>query len=475
MLPAMRRAKIVCTLGPASSTPEVVTDLIAAGMDVARLNASHGTQEEHAERIRLVRTIAEEQGRAVAILLDLQGPKIRVGKFAEGAVELERGQEFIITTDTSVIGDQHRVSTTYAGLPGDVNVGDQILLDDGYLSLAVTDISGHEIKTMVLSGGVLKNNKGINLPQVEVSAPALSQKDRSDLAFGLRMGVEYLALSFVRTPDCVREARHLAMVDKQQIPVIAKIEKPQALERLDEIIDEADGIMVARGDLGVELGPEKVPLVQKRLIEMTNEKGKIVITATQMLESMMKQPRPTRAEASDVANAVLDGTDALMLSGETAAGVHPVESVRTMSRIISEIERSAHYRLQLDPPHLALAVSANAIAHAATIAAKAMKIKTIVAVTDSGGSARLISEYRPEAQIFALTTNEVTFRRLAMHWGVTPILTTSAVTIDELIEKVEVELGTRNLVESGEPVVITAAMPIGSGATTNMLKVHHMP
>ena len=465
----------MCTLGPASSTPERVNELIEAGMDVARLNASHGTREEHGERIQTIRAAAQKQGRAVAILLDLQGPKIRVGKFAKGSVELERGQEFTITTDTDVVGDEHRVSTTYPGLPGDVNVGDKILLDDGYLALAVTDIHGHEIKTMVLSGGVLKNNKGINLPHVNVSAPALNDKDRADLAFGLRMGVEYIALSFVRTPECIREARHLATIDNHRIPIIAKIEKPQALEQLEEIVEEADGIMVARGDLGVELGPEKVPLVQKRIIELTNKKGKIVITATQMLESMMQHPRPTRAEASDVANAVLDGTDALMLSGETAAGQYPVESVRTMSRIIAEIERSAYYRLQLDPPHLAMAVSANAIAHAATIAAKAMKIKTIVAMTDSGGSARLMSEYRPEAQIFAFTTNEVTYRRLALYWGVTPVLTTPAVTIDELIEKIEVELGSQNLVESGEPIVIAAAMPIGSGETTNMLKIHRMP
>ncbi|MCG8420637.1 MAG: pyruvate kinase [Proteobacteria bacterium] len=470
----MRRAKIVCTLGPASSTAEQISELIEAGMDVARLNASHGTHEEHAGRIRLVRAAAEKYGRAVAILLDLQGPKIRVGRFASGSVELQSGQEFTITTDTSVIGDQKRVSTTYAGLPGDVNIGDQILLDDGYLSLAVTDIVGHEVKTMVLSGGVLKNNKGINLPNVEVSAPAISEKDRADLVFGLRMGIEYIALSFVRTPGCIREARRLAVVDDRHIPIIAKIEKPQALDHLDEIIQEADGIMVARGDLGVELGPEKVPLVQKHIIEVTNRQGKIVITATQMLESMIQHPRPTRAEASDVANAVLDGTGALMLSGETAAGQHPIESVRTMSRIITEIEHSAHYRL-LEPPHLALEVSANAIAHAATIAAKAMNINTIVAVTDSGGSARLVSEYRPEAQIIALTTDEATYRRLALHWGVTPILAAPAVTINELIETVEVELAERHLAQSGEYVVITAGMPIGSGASTNMLKVHRMP
>ncbi len=471
----MRRAKIVCTLGPASSTRECIGELIEAGMSVARLNASHGSQEDHAKRIHLIRAEADRQGRAVAILLDLQGPKIRVGKFDNGAVELKKGSEFTITTDTSIVGDETRVSTTYGGLPNDVRVGDQILLDDGYLALAVSEVVGHEVKTIVVSGGTLKDNKGINLPNVEVSAPALSAKDRADLAFGLRMGVEYIALSFVRTPECVREAKRLATIGDHRIPIIAKIEKPQALEKLEEIIATADGIMVARGDLGVELGPEKVPLVQKRIIELTNSKGKIVITATQMLESMIQHPRPTRAEASDVANAVLDGTDALMLSGETAVGLHPIETVRTMSRIIAEIERSPLFRLRLEAGNLALPVPANAIAHAATIAAKAMKIKTIVAVTNSGGAARLISEYRPEAQIFAFTTNEVTYRRLAAYWGVTPLLSQPAVTINEIIDSVEAELISRGLVESGEHIVITMALPVGSGASTNMLKIHCIP
>jgi pyruvate kinase len=285
--------------------------------------------------------------------------------------------------------------------------------------------------------------------------------------------VEYIALSFVRTPDCVREARRLAQIGDQHIPIIAKIEKPQALDELEEIVAVADGIMVARGDLGVEVGPEKVPLIQKRIIDETNKQGKIVITATQMLESMIQYPRPTRAEASDVANAVLDGTDALMLSGETAAGKYPVESVRTMARIITEIERSPYYRLQLEPTSLALAVSANAIAHAATIAAKEMSIKTIVVVTNSGGAARLISEYRPEARIIALTPNETTFRRLALYWGVTPeLMHSSAATFDEIIEITEARLLERGYAESGDSVVVTMGMPIGSGATTNNLKIH---
>ncbi|MDB4957790.1 MAG: pyruvate kinase, partial [Myxococcales bacterium] len=391
-------------------------------MNVARLNFSHGSHEDHARMLQIVRAEADRRGKAIAALLDLQGPKIRVGRFATGQIELRAGAEFTITTDTSVIGDEKRVSTVYSQLPLDVRPGDQILLDDGYLALAVTDVRNHEVKTVVITGGILKNNKGINLPGVEVSAPALSEKDRIDIGFALRYGVDYVALSFVRRPEDVIEAKRLLTVDQVSIPVIAKIEKPQALERLGDIIDASDGVMVARGDLGVELGPEKVPLWQKRIIEETNKRGKIVITATQMLESMITQARPTRAEASDVANAVLDATDALMLSGETASGDHPVEAVRTMARIIDEIEKSAYYHANTVVPDIQLAVSTNAIAHAAVIAAKAMKLKTIVSVSDSGGAGRLISEYRPEQNIICLTTNEVTFRRLALVWGVTPVL-----------------------------------------------------
>jgi len=470
----MRRAKIVCTLGPSTSTPERIGELIEAGMNVARLNASHGNHEEHAARLKIVRDEAAKRNRSVAVLLDLQGPKIRVGRFTNGSVILTKGDEFTITTDTSVAGDQHRVSTTYAGLPNDVQVGDQILLDDGYLSLAVTEIHDRDVKTIVVTGGELKNNKGINLPHVKVSAPSLSEKDRSDLAFGLRMGVDYIALSFVRTPDCVREAKRLATIDDVRTPVISKIEKPQALDVLEEIIEESDGIMVARGDLGVELGPEKVPLVQKDIIDKSNRKGKIVITATQMLESMISNPRPTRAEASDVANAILDGTDAVMLSGETAAGQHPVEAVRTMARIITEVERSEYYKRRLNPPNIELPVPTHAIAHAATLAAKAMGIQTIVAMTNSGGSARLMSEYRPEAKIVAMTTHETTYRRMALDWGVTPILIRSTVTLVESLEEIESQLKAYHLADTGDDVVITLGMPVGSGAMTNMLKVHRL-
>ena len=471
----MRRAKIVCTLGPASNTPERIGELIDAGLDVVRLNFSHGSHDDHAKVLAIVRAEADKRGRAVAILLDLQGPKIRVGKFADPAgVELRPGAPFTITTDTSVVGDVDRVSTTYSMLPRDVRVGDQILLDDGYLSLAVTEVGDREVKTVVVAGGILKNNKGINLPGVAVSAPALSDKDKTDIEWGLRMGVDYVALSFVRTPEDVLEAKQLLTVDGVSIPVISKIEKPQAVDRLSEIIAVSDGIMVARGDLGVEMGPEKVPLIQKRIIDDTNGHGKIVITATQMLESMIGQPRPTRAEASDVANAVLDGTDALMLSGETASGKYPVEAVRTMARIIGEIEQSAYYRQNLEPPQLDMANTANAVAHAAVIAARKMKAKTIAVVSDSGGAARLMSEYRPEARIVALTTSEVHYRRLALVWGVTPVLIQPSVTAEELIDQVEQVLVARSLARTGDHVVITMGVPVGAGLSTNLMKIHQV-
>jgi pyruvate kinase len=469
----MPRAKIVCTLGPASSTPERIGELIDAGMNVARLNFSHGTHEDHAKTLAIVRAEAERRGRAVAALLDLQGPKIRVGKFGNGQVMLEPGAEFTITTQPCV-GDEKRCSTTYQLLPMDVKVGDHILLDDGYLTLAVTHVGDHEVKTVVVAGGMLKNNKGINLPGVEVSAPALSEKDRVDIGFALRYGVDYVALSFVRRPEDLIEAKRLLTADQVSIPVIAKIEKPQALERLGDIIDASDGVMVARGDLGVELGPEKVPLWQKRIIEETNKRGKIVITATQMLESMISQPRPTRAEASDVANAVLDATDALMLSGETASGLHPVEAVRTMARIIEEIERSEYYRANTEVPDINLVNSTNAIAHAAMTAARSMKLKTICVLSQSGGAARLVSEYRPEANIICMTTNEVTFRRLALVWGVTPVMIGPAATTEELLDRVEGTLIERNLALPGENVLITMAVPVGAGLQTNVLKIHQI-
>jgi pyruvate kinase len=330
------------------------------------------------------------------------------------------------------------------------------------------------VRTRVVNGGVLKDKKGINLPGVKVSAPALTEKDRADLAFGLRVGVDFIALSFVRDPADVREARRLASTDEQFIPIIAKLEKPEAVDRLEEIVEVADGVMVARGDLGVELGPEKVPLVQKRIIEVTNRRGKVVITATQMLESMMENSRPTRAEASDIANACLDGTDALMLSGETASGKHPLLAVRTMARIIAEIEGSAFYRINLESPKLDLPVSTNAVANAAVVAAKQMNLKVIACFSDSGGIARLVSEYRPEAQIVAMTTDEVTYNRLALYWGVLPVFIAPAASTDEMFGRIDDVLRSRGLAHPGEQVVITMGIPIGSGESTNLMKIHRV-
>jgi len=470
----MRRAKIVCTLGPASSSPEKLRQLIDAGMDVARFNFSHGDYATHEENLKNLRIQAKEAGRAVAALLDLQGPKIRVARFENGEVELARGARFTITTDMSVQGNVDRVATSYSGIVGDVSKGDLILLDDGFLALRVAEVTKTEVRTIVEEGGTLKNNKGINLPSVAVSAPALTAKDKEDLAFALKLNVDFIALSFVRSPEDVLEAKQLATVGDVSIPVIAKIEKPQAVDKIHEIIAVADGIMVARGDLGVEMGPEKVPLAQKKIIHATNAAGKIVITATQMLESMIQHARPTRAEASDVANAVLDNTDALMLSGETAVGRDPVGVVRTMSRIIREIEGSEEFHVGLRSKSLDLKVSANGIAHAAQVAAAQLGISTIAVISNSGGAARLMSEHRPKAAIVAFTTSEVVYRRLALQWGVVPVLIEPCVTEDELYESVEHQLVTRKFASPGEQIIITAAVPIGCGGQTNQLRIHRI-
>jgi pyruvate kinase len=469
----MRRAKIVCTLGPASREPAFIGHLIDEGMNVARINFSHGDRADHARTLRAVREEADKRDRPVAVLQDLQGPKIRVGRFARGEVELEPGADFVITT-RDVVGDDKQVSTTYPGLPRDVKPGDTLLLDDGLLQLEVDRTEGPDVMTRVLVGGTLKNSKGINLPGIAISAPALTDKDRADLAFGLDLGVDFVALSFVRSPEDVKEAVGLCTQGHRRVPVIAKLEKPEAVARLEEIIDAADGVMVARGDLGVEMGPEKVPLIQKRAIEEANRRGKLVITATQMLESMIVSQRPTRAEASDVANAVLDGTDALMLSGETATGRYPLLAVRTMARIIEEIESSARFKARFDGSSLDLSFSTNAVAKSAVVAARQMNANVIACVSDSGGSARLVSDYRPEAQIVALTSLEEVYRRLALYWGVEPVHTPRAATFDAMVAEVAQLLQARGLAKSGDLAVITVAVPIGSGESTNTLHLHRL-
>jgi pyruvate kinase len=469
----MRRAKIICTLGPASQSAEVISALIEAGMDVARLNFSHGSYADHAHVLETVREQARRAGKSVAVLQDLQGPKIRVGEIAGGEVELVSGAELVITT-TPVLGTAERVSTIYTRLPGDVKPGDTILLDDGLLRLEVIDSTSSDVRTRVIVGGTLRTKKGINLPGVAVSAPALTDKDRLDLKWGIEAGVDYMALSFVRSAADVLEAKRLAVrPDGRRIPVIAKLEKPEAVMRLEEILNACDGLMVARGDLGVELGPEKVPVIQKEAIQATNRLGKIVITATEMLESMITSARPTRAEASDVANAVLDGTDALMLSGETARGKHPVLVVKTMATIIEEIEQSPRFQTHaVTPSPLDLAVSTNAIAQAAVVATNQLGIKTIAVYTESGGAARLLSEWKPHANIVAYTTRVEVYRSLALYWGVTPRLMPPAIQFESFLSMIEADLKASGFSRPGEMVAITVGVPLGKGNSTNLLQLH---
>ena len=487
-----RRTKIVCTLGPATASEEQIEALMRAGMDVARINFSHGTQDEHGVAIARVRSVAARLGRPVAILQDLQGPKIRTGALENGqAVTLRDGQEVTITT-TPLAGNAARVSTTYEKLPHDVKPGDTILLADGAMELRVAHVTETEVICTVVHGGTLAEHQGINLPGVAVSAPALTAKDRVDLAFGVSQRVDYVALSFVRTPEDVRAAKEMiaellartpraadvpeglhssAYAAERTIPVIAKLEKPEAIERLDAILEASDGVMVARGDLGVEMPLERVPVAQKRIIQRANELGLPVITATQMLESMVHSPRPTRAEASDVANAILDGTDAVMLSAETSVGAFPVEAVRVMARIAEETEESLPLRARTAQPCASLAQAVAVSAH--TLADKA-SAPLIAVFTRTGASARLISKERPRACIVAYTPFETVYRRLALWWGVTPRRSALMGSTEELIAWVDGQLQEEHLAAPGEEIVIMGGMPIAGRARTNFLKLHRV-
>jgi pyruvate kinase len=462
----MRRAKIVCTLGPASATGEVIGALIDAGLNVARLNFSHGTHEDHRSTFGLLRTEAQRRGQPVAILQDLQGPKIRVGKMKGGSISLKKGNQLILTTD-DVEGTEERVPHSYCPLSKDVDPGDRILLDDGRLELEVLGTEGNaDVRCKVVVGGELSNRKGMNLPGVKLSTPALTDKDRADLAFGVELGVDYVAISFVRRPEDVAEAKELS----GGIPVIAKIEKPEAVDCFDEILAVADGIMVARGDLGVEMGPERVPLIQKRLIEQTNQAGKVVITATEMLDSMRHNPRPTRAEASDVANAILDGTDAVMLSGETAAGDFPVRSVETMDRIIRVIEGSPRFLGKPDPPSVLHRETTSAMARAAVVASQELEAERVLCYTESGRTARLISEYRPQAYILAVTADPSVYRRMALDWGVYPLLVDQTPSTDKTIARMTEAACAAKLAEKGQLVVLTMGSRV-NGAS-DIMKIH---
>ncbi len=464
-----RRAKIVCTLGPATSSSERLSELIAAGMDVARFNLSHGSHELHKEVYDRVRAAAAEQGRAVGLLADLQGPKIRVGRFAEGPVRLGFGDVFTITTE-NVPGDREQVSTTYAGLPGDVSPGDTILVDDGRVVLEAISVEGPRVTTKVVVGGMISDNKGLNLPGVAVSAPALTEKDEEDLRWALRTGFDMIALSFVRSPEDADVVRRIMDEEAVRLPLLAKIEKPQAVERLEEIVDAFDGIMVARGDLGVELPLEQVPLVQKRAIELCREKAHPVIVATQMLDSMMSSPRPTRAEVSDVANAVMDGADAVMLSGETSVGSHPVEAVATMARIACAVEEAslqARHHLERMPE-----TTGGAIARAAAEVGAIVGAKALVAFTMSGDTARRLARYRSPIQLLAFTSAPEVRGQLALSWGVETFQVPFVHHTDDMVRQVESALLSLGHCEKGDKVVIAAGSPSGSAGSTNFLRVH---
>jgi pyruvate kinase len=448
----MKKAKIVATLGPASSDPEVIRRLIQAGVDVVRLNFSHGEHEVHRATLETVREQSRSTGKPVAILADLSGPKIRVGRLMGGAVELVEGATVTVTIDDEM-GTAERIPTSYAALPDDVEPGDSILLDDGLLRLVVRAVQGRDVECVVEVGGRLRDRKGMNLPGTELSTPALTDKDRRDIEFALGLGVDYFALSFVRRAADIVEAKKLT----RDVPVIAKIEKPEAIGVSESIADAADGLMVARGDLGVEAGHEKVPLMQKQLIREATTRGKPVIVATQMLESMVSSPVPTRAEVSDVANAVLDGADALMLSGETAVGSYPVQVVERMSAVIEEVEASELYRLRPEPPVTPDEYSfSNAIAHAAVSAARDLELEAIAVYTESGHSATLVSSYRPPASILALSRHDDSLCRMALRWGVHPVKVDAWVTEQSVgIDTVEGALFETGVAGPGDDIAIT--------------------
>ena len=467
----MRRAKIVCTLGPATSSPEGVRALVAAGMDVARLNLSHGSYADHEAVYLEVRKASDESGRAVGVLVDLQGPKIRTGRFADGPVTLVNGERFTITVD-DILGAQDRVSTTYKGLPRDVTPGDRLLIDDGKVALLALEVTDTDIVTEVVEGGVVSNNKGINLPGVAVSVPAMSAKDEADLRWALKLGADMVALSFVRDAKDIERVHEIMDEEGVRLPVIAKIEKPQAVESLREIIVAFDAVMVARGDLGVELPLEEVPLVQKLAIEIARRNAKPVIVATQVLESMIANSRPTRAEVSDCANAVLDGADAIMLSGETSVGNWPIEAVTMMARIIESTEEHGLDRV---PP---LGTRPRTVGGAVTAAAaeigELVGAKFLVTFTQSGDSAKRLSRIRSKLPMLAFTPVQATRSQLTLAWGIETYLVPRSRHTDQMARQVDESLLESGRCVEGDTVVIVGGSPPGIPGSTNALRVHHM-
>jgi pyruvate kinase len=471
----MRKTKIVCTIGPASESIEKLTQLMEAGMNVARLNFSHGNFEEHGERIKNIREASEKVGKNIAILLDTKGPEIRTHNMVNGTIELQVGTKCIISM-TEVEGTPEKFSVTYEGLIDDVQVGSKILLDDGLIGLEVEQIDKEsgEIHVKVLNTGTLKNKKGVNVPGVSVKLPGITEKDANDILFGIEQNVDFIAASFVRRASDVLEIRQLLEKNNgTHIHIIPKIENQEGVDNIEEILEVSDGLMVARGDLGVEIPAEEVPLVQKDLIKKCNALGKPVITATQMLDSMQRNPRPTRAEASDVANAIFDGTDAIMLSGETAAGTYPVEAVQTMHNIASRAESALDHKnllsnLSKNNEHTITDAIGESVAHTALN----LNVNAIITSTESGHTARMISKYRPKAPIVAVTANDYVVRRLALVWGVYPQLGQKSITTDEVLDNAVDESLNSGLVSHGDLVVITAGVPIGQAGTTNLMKIH---
>ncbi|MFY1827793.1 pyruvate kinase [Myxococcus fulvus] len=466
----MRKAKIICTLGPATSSLEAIEGLIRAGMNVARLNFSHGTHDEHRHRVSLIRKAAQRLKLPVAILQDIQGPKIRLGKFEGGQLMVTAGQRVTVTT-RAVVGQGSIIPTPIKSLVKDVAAKDAILLDDGRVRLRVRKVSGQDVMCEVEVGGLLKDHKGLNLPGSPMSVPTITAKDEADLAFGQDVGVDYVALSFVRTAEDIHRARkHVA---KNKTPLIAKIEKPQAVEQLEAIARAADGIMVARGDLGVEMPLEQLPAIQKHMVKVVNQMGGLVIVATEMLESMVGNPRPTRAEVSDVANAILDGADAVMLSGETAAGRYPTEAAATMARIVEETERGVT-RHQHHSPFERSEDLGTGVAAAAVAAASQLNIRTIVAYTESGHTARLISEFRPNARIIALTPSETTVNRMSLYWGVTGLQVRRVRSTDAMLSQVRKLCLHEGICEEGASVVVVAGVPLNIPGNTNLMSIHRV-
>ncbi|MEW6587215.1 MAG: pyruvate kinase [Nitrospirota bacterium] len=464
---AERKAKIVCTIGPSSSDRAKITALIKGGMNVARLNFSHGDGDTHRKNIRTIREIAEIYGQPVSILQDLQGVKIRVGKIAGGAVEIKKGAVLMLVPGGGT-GNERNIFISFPRLLEDVNEGDRILLDDGLIQLSVIEKTRRGLKARVVEGGVLRDRKGVNFPGIELSVRAFTEKDKKDLLLGLEEGVDYVAISFVREAGDIKRVKEWLRKRRRTLPIIAKIEKPEALANIGEIMSEVEGIMVARGDLGVEMSPEEVPLIQKELISGANRSGKIVITATQMLESMTEHLHPTRAEATDVANAVLDGTDALMLSAETASGKYPVEALIMMDRIIRHTES-----LRRGESCSARGDSfAEAAADAACRAAEDVHAKVIAAFTQSGFTARLLSKFRPKVPVIALTPDEKIRNRVALYWGIVPKIMRLPATTDEMVSGVEKALLRERIVRKGDSIVITASSPLSTHGKTNFMKLH---